>query len=302
MNRNYSFPAKCQTNTFRFGHPTIESLNTVKDLLQTGFTLKEDPAVQTMYMRSHGNYQPAEQKCRDYNWPFNPSKHVFGKADKLVQKEAQQCLQPEKKEPDTFPTTQLIKKNIEDFRDFNKDHLGRPKNLGQTKHLINKDIVFGRNPKKGDEWHAKECLTGEASFKECYEDGQLGKATRYGFRNRVLPGDDHRVFGVPSIRDDIPKPKQLGVANRFNYGNEPTAVELLFPHGYTHYGLDDNEVCIKRNREEIKSIFKNIGVEYKPGKFEGIWLRSCEIEGSHDDTAVSVKSFLHAVKEMDHLN
>jgi len=29
---------------------------------------------------------------------------------------------------------------------------------------------------------------------------------RYGFKNEPLPGDEERVFGVPSIRNDIKKP------------------------------------------------------------------------------------------------
>jgi len=65
--------------------------------------------------------------------------------------------------------------------------------------------------------------------------------------------------------------------------------------------MDDLE-C-KRLRHEIREIFANIGITYNAGKFEGVWLRACQIEGVSrgidSDAGVCVKSFLQAVKEMD---
>ena len=172
---------------------------------------------------------------------------------------------------------------------------------------------------------------GEATFQENYKDDalgmflftktkKLGRATKFGFRNKTRNGDENRIFGTPSIRDDIGKPKQISVACTYvsgfnlkkkqNYGNEPSAVELLFPHGYSHYGLTEEDLSILRNREEviffqikkqIRDIYASIGVEYKGGKFEGIWLRAVELENNGEDNAVSVRTFLQAVKEMDHM-
>lgn len=31
-----------------------------------------------IYKKSHGSYNPGEQKKRDYNWPINPTSTVFG--------------------------------------------------------------------------------------------------------------------------------------------------------------------------------------------------------------------------------
>jgi len=65
--------------------------------------------------------------------------------------------------------------------------------------------------------------------------------------------------------------------------------------------MDDLEK--KRLRNEIRDIFANIGITYNAGKFEGVWLRACQIEGVargvDSDSGVCVKSFLQAVKEMD---
>ena len=274
MDRKYEFPDKCNKEEFKFGYETPPSLNTVKDLLQTGFVLDEPEDVKKMYLRSHGQFQPAEQKNRDYNWPFDINDHVFGKSENGIRLEAQLCLQPEKKTAESFPETELIQKNIEDFRDFQKNHLSKPRNLGQAYSLNDPDIVFGRYPPRTDEWNAGKCLQGEANWKETYIDDSLGHATRFGFRNKVQPGDENRVFGTPSIREDVSMPKQISVACTHNYGNEPSAIELLFPHGYTHYGLEESDIDAQKDRKEMKSIFSNIGINYKAGKFEGVWLRA----------------------------
>lgn len=275
----------------------------MKDLLQTGFTLTEDEKVAKMYLKSHGNFQPAEQKDRDYNWPFDVKNHAFGKSEKLEPNQAQRCLQPEHLTAEEFPQTKLVKKNIEDFRDFNNDHLGKARNLGQTDKLVDHQKVFGVNTKPDDQWHTKECIFGEATFDASVAEKDLGRATKFGFRNETRKGDENRVFGVPTIRDDIMAPARPSIACVQNYGGEEKVVGLLFPHGYQHYGLDMGDLGKRRGRKEIQEIFKNIGVQYGAGKFEGVWLRACEVEGVRDamdnDAGVSVTSFLQAVKEMD---
>jgi EF-hand domain-containing family member B len=100
-----------------------------------------------------------------------------------------------------------------------------PRNLGQTKRLTDPNIVFGVNHKPDDEWHAKELLRGDPTFKEAYNDPSLGRATRHGFRNRTIQGDETRSFGVPTIRNDVKAPHQISVSCTQNYGNESTAVE-----------------------------------------------------------------------------
>lgn len=80
---------------FRFGNPTINSDNTAKDLIQSGFALQESPQVEAMYKKSHGFSKPAEQVKRDYNWPFDPAQHRFGKGEANEMNQVKKCLQPE---------------------------------------------------------------------------------------------------------------------------------------------------------------------------------------------------------------
>jgi hypothetical protein len=44
-------------------------------------------------------------------------------------------------------------------------------------------------------------------------DDDLGRTNKYGFRNITKEGDENRLFGVPTIRYDIPKPARQSVAD-----------------------------------------------------------------------------------------
>lgn len=95
MNREYVFPEQTMAPNFRFGHPPIISDHTAKDLVQSGYVLQEAPQTEKMYKKSHGFSKPAEQVKRDYNWPFNPAEHRFGKGQPNELNQVQKCLQPD---------------------------------------------------------------------------------------------------------------------------------------------------------------------------------------------------------------
>ncbi len=114
-----------------------------KDVMYTPASLNTDQQARDLYIKSHGMYDAGkririltkrlnwigEQRKRDYQWPFNPQDHVFGRTEKLVADEGRFCLQPETADKSAFPNTKIVKKNVEDFKDFNADHLGKTKNL-----------------------------------------------------------------------------------------------------------------------------------------------------------------------------
>lgn len=58
-----------------------------------------------------------------------------------------------------------------------------------------------------------KCLSGQPVYKDVKEDESLGRATRYGYKNESKPGDEGRVFGVPTIRNDIQKPSMRSIAD-----------------------------------------------------------------------------------------
>eukprot|EP01017_Pseudomicrothorax_dubius_P051579 TRINITY_DN9962_c0_g1_i10.p1 TRINITY_DN9962_c0_g1~~TRINITY_DN9962_c0_g1_i10.p1 ORF type:complete len:417 (-),score=103.13 TRINITY_DN9962_c0_g1_i10:52-1302(-) len=296
IERNYKYPDPVLTSDFRFGVPTVNSENTAKEVIFGGNIEDLDEETRLRYIKSHGMFEPGEKRNRNYNWKVDPEQHRFGLTQKdRIKDEAKLALQPEANN-NVIPKTTIVKKNVEDHRDFRDDPLGRPKNLGQENPYIGKEHVFGYRPKYQDEWDVAKCLRGEATLKELGRDTEF-RATKQGVRNEPRPGHDARVFGVPSLRTDIPKPKAKSVADPNNYGDEASAVQLLFPQKFAELGISPEDFKKLRPKEEIRDIFSSIGILYKPGKFEGIFLRAREIDGAEYEEA-SVRGFLQAVSEM----
>jgi len=296
LSRNYQYPDSVHGDEFRFGVPTKGS-ESAKDVMYTPASLNTDQQARDLYIKSHGMYDAGEQRKRDYQWPFNPQDHVFGRTEKLVADEGRFCLQPETADQSAFPNTKIVKKNVEDFKDFNADHLGKTKNLAQVNQYVNQDHVYGYKPKDKEPWNVAKCITGQAVYTQVKEDDSLGKSNRFGYKNVAKTGDDDRVFGVPTIRSDIEKPSMKSVADPNNYGDEPGSIGLLFPQRFAELGVGKQDFEDFRSKEQIRAMFANIGYAYKPGKFEGIFQRAQQICGSQWDE-VSVNSFIQAIREM----
>ena len=62
-----------------------------------------------------------------------------------------------------------------------------------------------------------------------------------------------------------------------NYGDEPATIGLLFPQKFADMGVNPEDFEVLRPKEQIRKMFANIGYGYKPGKFEGIFMRAQEI-------------------------
>ena len=94
-----------------------------------GGAYDEDKVIADLYRKTHGHFEPGEQKKRDYNWTVDPRDHAFGYSEKKVLDGAAQAMKYERLE-ESYPKTQIIKKTVEDFRQVNGDPLGKSKNLG----------------------------------------------------------------------------------------------------------------------------------------------------------------------------
>jgi len=55
------------------------------------------------------------------------------------------------------------------------------------------------------------------------------------------PEDKDRAFGYPTIRKDIPFKVVRSVADYANYGDEPEAVDLLFPSTFNELGIEESD-------------------------------------------------------------
>ena len=91
------------------------------------------------------------------------------------------------------------------------------------------------------------------------------------------PEDANRAFGCPTIRTDIPQPGRKSVADHQNYGDEPEAVDILFPAQHLEMGVNEADFSAPKNRQNIRTLFERIGYSYKVGKFNALFNRAHEI-------------------------
>lgn len=87
--------------------------------------------------------------------------------------------------------------------------------MGQGKPPVPEGHAFGIRNQFGPEiWNAAKCISGEPTAKELQPDKDLGKSIKEGTRNIVRkPEDENRIFGVPTIRTDIPYKEKRSIAD-----------------------------------------------------------------------------------------
>lgn len=140
---------------------------------------------------------------------------------------------------EAYPKTVIVKKVVEDVKAVTSDHLGSVKNLGQGQEPRGDDFIYGH---KNDytAWNAGKCITGEASEQQLAPDHDLGRSVKPNCSNNVRQSTDaQRSFGCPTIRTDVPFKVWRSVADYTNYGDEPEAVDLMYPATATELGISE---------------------------------------------------------------
>jgi len=82
--RNYQWPEQAKHGGIAFGVPTAGLENAKEMLYPHGGAFDEQPQIKELYKKTHGNFQPGEQKNREYNWTVDPTEHRFGYSEKKV--------------------------------------------------------------------------------------------------------------------------------------------------------------------------------------------------------------------------
>ena len=79
ITRNYNYPEQAKQEEFKFGLPTEDNKWGAKETIYSAENMPETEEVRQMYLKSHKDYDPGEQKIRPYNWPVDPTDYRFGK-------------------------------------------------------------------------------------------------------------------------------------------------------------------------------------------------------------------------------
>jgi len=288
--RGHQLPPSLVEKGFGRATPQDVSGDLTKQLLMPVERLISEEE-RALYIKSHANYDPGEQRRRGYSWvdekgPIDPRSYSFGgivvERDVNGMAKAMNPLIDER-----IPREPVVcDKLLEDFREVNGEQLGKVKNLGFGDRGFGENQVFGMPSQKGPEWGTRECM-GNYTAEEQQPDKDLGRSLKPGWRNIAREGPD-RAFGVPSIRKDIEPPTMKSVADHQNYGDEAGAEVILYPPRFTDEGIDQADFLYARGKEEIADIFKSAGFGLTDAEFERVYEQATHLDAGGQ---VSVESF-----------
>ncbi|KAK7146707.1 hypothetical protein R3I94_009518 [Phoxinus phoxinus] len=116
--------------------------------------------------------------------------------------------------------------------------------------------------------------------------------------NAVVGGSspaNYHIYGVPSVRTDLPAPRIKRIGDRTNYGDESTARDLLHPPLHSLHGVHEEEFLSPRTKDEIAQIFQKVGLNVAEETFEEAW-RLASMRDPVGD--VCVESFRNVLSEL----
>ncbi|XP_054636658.1 EF-hand domain-containing family member B [Dunckerocampus dactyliophorus] len=104
-----------------------------------------------------------------------------------------------------------------------------------------------------------------------------------------------RTFGIPSVRTDVPAPRNRRINDTINYGDMTTAIDLLLPSVNGRHGVYQDDFFCPRSKKEIAEIFRNVGVNISEETFEEAWKLA---SARHPKGDVCVEAFRAVLKEI----
>ncbi|XP_045394094.1 EF-hand domain-containing family member B [Lemur catta] len=113
----------------------------------------------------------------------------------------------------------------------------------------------------------------------------------------AIPSICYPIYGVPTIRSDIPAPRIRRVSDRTNYGEEGNAYSLLHPTIFAQRGVFERDFFKTRSKEEIAEILRNIGVKLSHEEFENVWNLASK---KHHRGEVCVENIRNVLDELQH--
>ena len=291
VDRGNQLPDKFTIGNAPFGRPGAESSERAKTIIWPEVS-HEQIAGDEIYKRSHGNYAPGEQKCRNYNWYVDPVTTRFGVGGKNialngVSKDVAEVLSGAGETKSIINT-----KQVEDYRNMG-DMLGKTKNLGQDSSKRPFGTAYGRSAASGRAggWSAAQVIAGKYDLKSQEPDHDLGKSITPGFRNISL---EDRAYGCPSIRTDLPKgdPMKRSVSDSQNYGDDVPAQDLISPPAFSDMALEPTTFQSMKGPNEIRNLFEKININLEDSVFNAIFEDARPQIGK-----VSINAFRSALNE-----
>ncbi len=244
----YELPPKTKKENFAFGIASDKS-ESAKSLIYAGTDRDSERIVPT---------DPGRQKDRKYDWAkvkIDPTRFRFGRASSADAITTKELFQPQ-------TVTHILPRIVQDFESVARPHLEMTQNLGFGSRKQKKDFTYGYS-NRADEMGTRLLIGGSGNAPEP-DDPNLGRTfcksvTLRHLREsdsaarRAQGEDPNRVFGCPSVRLDLRRPKYRKVTNPNNYGDEPSGGSLLYPNPHN---VDEELFLQKWTREKMESTLK----------------------------------------------
>nr|XP_010973668.2 EF-hand domain-containing family member B isoform X2 [Camelus dromedarius] len=113
----------------------------------------------------------------------------------------------------------------------------------------------------------------------------------------AVPSTCHPIYGIPTIRSDIPAPRIRRISDRTNYGEDGNAYSLLHPTIFSQKGVFERDFFKTRSKKEIAEILCNIGVKLSDDEFENVWNLASK---KHHRGEVCVENIRNVLDELLH--
>jgi EF-hand domain-containing family member B len=307
LDRGVKLPDKTSHKDFRFGSaPKKASAIGAKDLLYPVPEAETEEA-KRLYQKSHGTFEPGVQRRRyegeNSDLGFDVQKKRFGMVGAMGdQNGVYKCLNNvEVAAANAGSVLHIVPKNVARFKESVEHKLGQCKNLGQagSRPPNHKEHAYGVVDKSKTTWGAAECIQGSYTEEDQLPDLDLGRSVSKGWRNDTTT---NRTFGCPTIRTDVKPPKKRSVGDGQNYGDDTNAFALLHPAQFAGMGVADEDFIELRERDEVRDIFKQAGIEVSDDAFSRICGRAEEAykyKASKGSGTLTVESYRHAYNEYD---
>uniref|UniRef100_A0A8C0H5S9 EFHB C-terminal EF-hand domain-containing protein n=1 Tax=Chelonoidis abingdonii TaxID=106734 RepID=A0A8C0H5S9_CHEAB len=103
-----------------------------------------------------------------------------------------------------------------------------------------------------------------------------------------LPPTCYPLYGIPTIRSDIPAPRIRRISDRTNYGDEANAYALLCPSVFSQKGVYEKDFFKTRQRQRYLSISDQ--------NFEEIWKQACMKSHRGEVCIESIRNILDEIQ------
>ncbi|XP_015282430.1 PREDICTED: EF-hand domain-containing family member B [Gekko japonicus] len=107
-----------------------------------------------------------------------------------------------------------------------------------------------------------------------------------------IPSTFFPLYGVPTIRADIPAPRFRRISDITNYGDQASAYALLYPSIYSNKGVYETDFFKTRPKEEVAHVLRNIGVSISDESFDEVWRQACLKDHRGEACVESVRNVL----------